>query len=103
MVYFPGLNLLFPMNVIRNFGLFKSLVAFDLYQVRQLNGFFYDDVTPTQPKNEQLFIIGVKTTTFVLSSSTFLYFFWIMIFLMLVYSVLAIIITTRYIAFMDKI
>ena len=51
MVYFPGLNLLIPDNVIRNFGLFKTLVAFDLYQVATLNEFFYD-LTPTEPRSQ---------------------------------------------------
>ena len=94
MVYFPGLNLLFPDNVIRNFGIFKTLVAFDLYQVATLNEFFYD-LTPTEPRSQQLFVIGVKTSTFIMSSSTFLYFLWIALFLMLIYLVMSLLLTTR--------
>ena len=50
MVYFPGLNLLFPANVLQFFGIFKSIVLFDVYGCKQLNKALFD-FTPTEPLN----------------------------------------------------
>ena len=61
------------------------------------------DVTPTEPRNNQVFIIGIKTSTFIVSSSTFLYFLYIMFLLFTAYGFASLILTTRYIPCMQKV
>ena len=84
MVYFPGLNLLFPANVLHHFGIFKGIVTFDLYQVKHMNEALFN-FTPTEPLNRQLWIIGVKSSNFILANKTFFYILAIQVFLMIIY------------------
>ena len=84
MVYFPGLNLLFPANVLFYFGIFKGIVAFDLYQFKQLNKALFE-FTPTDALNQQLWVIGVRSSSFILENKTFFYILLFQVFLMLLY------------------
>ena len=94
MVYFPGLNLLFPANVLYYFGIFKGIVAFDLYQFKQLNKALFE-FTPTDPLTQQLWVIGVRTSSFILENKTFFYIFLFQVFLMLLYALISLLLYKR--------